>query len=160
MSADGDMDADLIARAFDAFRTDVEAAPPMTLRAGNDVDDYRSPAPFDAALDAIDGAYLERFPWGLPHLDPASWRHYLPHLMRHALEHMAEGSHAVEAVLHSLRPPDREPPRLGSLTRAQEEIVAAFLEVLAFDPRSSTQALACQVLEEWWIPNAIYRPRP
>jgi hypothetical protein len=31
------------------------------------------------------------------------------------------------------------------------------LETLAFSDRSAYQAEACQVLEEWWIPNALYR---
>jgi hypothetical protein len=151
------MNADLVARAFDAFRKDVESTPSMTLRAGNAVDEYRSPMPFDAVWDAIDDKYLERSSWGLSYLDPASWRHYLPHLMKHALEHLGQAGKAVDALLSSLRPPDREPPRLRSLTEDQEKIIVGFLEVLAFDSRSATQAFACQVMEEWWIPHALYR---
>jgi len=40
-----------VRRAFEAFRDDVTAPPPLTLRGGNDVDDYNSPAPFDSAID-------------------------------------------------------------------------------------------------------------
>jgi hypothetical protein len=31
------------------------------------------------------------------------------------------------------------------------------LEVLAFSSDSAYQAEACQVLEEWWIENPLYR---
>ncbi len=151
------MEADLVSRAFEVFRNDVNAIPPMTLRSGNAVDDYDPPIPFDETLDAVDSAYLEKYFFGLPYLDPVSWRHYLPHLIRHALEHLQTGSNAVEALLSSLRPPDRNPARSGSLTKEEEQIIVEFLEVLAFDPKSSVQEFACQVMEEWWIPKSLYR---
>ncbi len=65
----------------------------------------------------------------------------------------------AEALLWSLRPPDREPPRLGSLSAEQEAVVVAVLDVLAFDERSLDRDLAMQVLEEYWIPGALYRKR-
>jgi hypothetical protein len=55
--------------------------------------------------------------------------------------------------------PDREPPRLGSLSHEQEAVVIAFLDVLAFDERSVHKAFAMHVLEEYWIPGALYRTR-
>jgi hypothetical protein len=58
----------------------------------------------------------------------------------------------------SLRPPDREPPRLASLSPAQERVVRQLLEVLAFAEDSVWQENACQALEEWWIENPLYRP--
>jgi hypothetical protein len=66
---------------------------------------------------------------------------------------------AIEGLLWSLRPPDREPPRLGSLTPAQEEVMRAFLEGLGFEDGSVHQDLALQVLEEWWVENPLYRKR-
>jgi hypothetical protein len=63
----------------------------------------------------------------------------------------------IDSLLMSLRPPDREPPRLSSLTRTQEDLVVSFLEVLAFDDTSAWQLYAMQVLEEYWVPNALYR---
>jgi hypothetical protein len=66
----------------------------------------------------------------------------------------------TDALLWSLRPPDREPPRLGSLSAEQEAVVVAALDVLAFDPRSACQDLAMQVLEEYWVPGAFYRRPP
>ena len=66
----------------------------------------------------------------------------------------------TEGLLGSLRPPDREPPRLASLSAGQEAVVVAVLDVLAFDERSLDRDLALQVLEEYWVPNAFYRKRP
>jgi hypothetical protein len=66
---------------------------------------------------------------------------------------------AVEGLLHNLRPPDREPPRLASLTAEQEAVIVAFLEEVAFSEDSANRDFAMQVLEEWWIPDALYRKR-
>jgi len=66
---------------------------------------------------------------------------------------------AIEGLLNSLRPPDRIPPRLGSLTKEQEDVIIAVLDQLAFSQDSAHQPFAMQVMEEWWIPRALYRPR-
>jgi len=150
---------DFGARFREAFATDLAAAPQMTLLQGDAVDSYAStPAP-DLAADAVTDAYLEQYCWGLPHLDPASWRHYLPALADFAQRHIRTNSNVVGSLIDSLRPPDRDPPRLASLTAAQEALVREFLEMLAFSPESSWQAQACQALEEWWIENAQYRAK-
>lgn len=149
--------ASLVAELFTAFAQDVAATPSVTLRAGNDLDDYKQPSPYDAVADAISDAYLERYPWGIGYLDAASWRHYLPYLIDYALRHLQDGGLVIDSLLFSLRPPDREPPRLASLSQRQEALVTQFLEILAFEESSPYQKFACQVLEEWWIPNALYR---
>ncbi len=62
---------------------------------------------------------------------------------------------AVEALIRSLRPPDRYPPRLGTLTAEQEAVVVAFLETLALgDGTSHLRDDAQQALEVWWLPGA------
>ena len=134
----------------------------MTLRSGNAVDHYAEPSAHDPAIDRPSDDYLEAYAyWGLPHLDAGSWRHYLPHLIDYALRHIGETrSMVTEGLLGSLRPPDREPPRLASLSAGQEAVVVAVLDVLAFDERSLDRDLALQVLEEYWVPNALYRKRP
>jgi len=148
-------------RALEVFAADIATIPQMTLRGGNAVDSYDLPMPYDLADDAPTDAYLEANHWGLAHLDAASWRHYLPYLIDYALQHQSDvGSLVIEALLWSLRPPDRDPPRLGSLTPEQEAVVVAFLEALAFGDDSAHQAFAAQVLEEYWIPGALYRGRP
>ena len=73
---------------------------------------------------------------------------------------MAGTEELIEGLLWSLRPPDRDPPRLGSLSSEQEQVVVAFLDVLAFDDRSAYRDLAMQVLEECWVPGALYREQP
>jgi hypothetical protein len=142
-----------------AFAGDLRAAPRTSLRAGCAVDSYDEPPSFDEQLDAPTDEYLERHAfWGLAHVDADSWRHYLPQLMAYAFAHMADPHMAVEGLLHNLRPPERDPPRLGTLSAAQEAVVVAFLEELAFAEDSANQALAMQVLDEWWLPGGRYRP--
>jgi len=159
MSQDSD---GIIKRAYAAFGADVAAHPAITLRGGNALDSYDSPPPFDPAIDDPTDAYLETYAFnGLAFLDPPSWRHYLPRLIDYALKNIASnapGTMAIEGLLWSLRPPDREPPRLGSLTREQEDIVVAALDQLAFSDDSVYRKDAMQVMEEWWIPGALYRP--
>ncbi len=153
---------DIVHRAFDVFRADREAVPPLTLRGGDAVDSYAEPPAYDPALDEPTDAYVERYAFnGLPHLDAASWRHYLPRLIDYALRHLGRSrTMAIEGVVTSLRPPDREPPRLARLTAAQEAVIVAFLEQLAFSGDTIPERdLALQVLEEWWLPNARYRPK-
>jgi uncharacterized protein DUF6714 len=152
----------IIKRAYAAFGADVAAHPAITLRGGNALDSYDSPPPFDPAIDDPTDAYLETYAFnGLAFLDPPSWRHYLPRLIHYALRNIASnapGTMAIEGLLWSLRPPDREPPRLGSLTREQEDVVVAALDQLAFSDDSVYRKDAMQVMEEWWIPGALYRP--
>lgn len=67
----------------------------------------------------------------------------------------------VDGALTSLRPPDRDPPRLASLTFQQEAVVRAFLRHAATSGAAAYHAALAQVvLEEWWVPNARYRRRP
>ena len=133
------------------------AVPPLTLRGGNAMDDARPVPAFDAVADAVTDAYLEAFFWGASSLDTRSWKHYLPCLVDYALRHLRESSLVVEALIQSLRPPDRTPPRLAALTAEQQAVLTALLDVLAFDEQSAHQDLASQALEEWWAPGAIYR---
>jgi Family of unknown function (DUF6714) len=70
------------------------------------------------------------------------------------------GGVVTEGLLGSLRPPDRDPPWLGSLSEEQEAVVVAVLDLLAFDDRSACRELAMPVLEEYWVPNALYHRRP
>jgi Family of unknown function (DUF6714) len=148
-------------QASKAFQADALATPNMTLRGGYAEDSYDIAPPFDPVLDELTDTYLEAYTfWGLAYLDPASWRHYLPHLIDYAFRHMDDPKMAVEGLLHNLRPPDRDPPRLASLTAEQEAVIVAFLEDVAFSEDSANRNFAMQVLEEWWIPDALYRKRP
>jgi len=148
----------LSARAFEAFAADLAVTPTVTLRVGNSLDEYKDPEPFDSAEDAVSDSYFERYWWGMAHLDPPSWRHYLPQLIEYSLRHRRESSMVIDTFLSSLRPPDREPPRLASVSKDQEAVVTAFLDIMAFDDGSAHQPLARTALEEWWAPGALYRP--
>jgi uncharacterized protein DUF6714 len=152
--------ADVVRRAFDVFHDDVAAPPPLTLRGANEVDSYRTATPFDPAVDEPIDSYVEGFAfWGVGYLDARSWRHYLPRLMDYALRCPTDPAMVTEALVRSLRPPDRYPPRLGALTPEQETVVRSFLEFLALgDAVPHLQAEAQQALEEWWLPNPRCRP--
>src|SRR5262245_22759948 len=152
---------EIVRRAFQAFRADADAVPPLTLRGGNAVDGYDEAERFNPAHDEPTDEYIEGYAfWGLGYLDAQSWRHYLPRLMDYALRRPDDPAMAVEALLRSLRPPDRYPHRLGTLTAEQESVVVAFLETLARDDASGhLQGEAQQALEEWWRPGARHRPR-
>lgn len=159
--SDGEKEAaaeDIDRRATAAFAEEIVSLPAMTLRGGNSVDSYLSPEPYDEARDYPSDEYLEEFAfWGLCHLDAASWRHYLPLLIHYALGREDDEKMVIEGLLHSLRPPDRQPPRLASLSEEQEAVIAAFLEYLCFSGGSVNSDFACQVLEEWWLPDSLYR---
>jgi Family of unknown function (DUF6714) len=132
-------------RALEAFSEDIRATPAITLRGGNAVDEYNEPQNFDPSVDTVSDGYFERYWWGIAHLDPPAWRYYLPHLIEYALRRKHEHSMVIDALLTSLRPPDREPARLASLSPQQESVVSDFLDIMAFDDRSVHQALACTV---------------
>jgi hypothetical protein len=140
-----------------AFWREMEAPPPMPLRAGNALDDYEEPPVFDPQVDVPTEAYLEAFYWGLPYLDSQSWRYYLSFFIEYAVHHISDSkTMAVDALLSSLRPPDREPPRFKALSQQQREAVIAVLDMLAFCDESVWKEQAIVALEEYWGPGAIY----
>jgi len=147
----------LVERWGCVFATELARAPAMTLRCGDALDEYRQAPVYDACLDRVTDAYLERYCAGLSYLDAASWRHYLPSYAEYALRDPARSRLGIDAFLNTLRPPDRDPPRLASLSNEQEGLIREMLEVLAFSSDSAYQLGACQVLEEWWIENPLYR---
>ena len=153
---------EIVRTAFEVFRRDADTPPPLTLRGGSAVDSYDVAEPFDPALDKPTDEYLEGFAsFGVIYLDAQSWRHYLPRLIDYAFRRPADPATVTEALLRTLRPPDRYPPRLATLTGEQEEVVRAFLEELALGaaPEELGEE-ARQALDEWWLPNARHRPTP
>jgi hypothetical protein len=152
--------AAVVTRAFEVFRADAMAPPPLTLRGANAVDGYDQPMPFDPAADEPCDAYLEGFAfWGISYLDARSWRHYLPRLIDYAFRHPNDPAMVTEALVRSLRPPEKYPPRLGTLSADQESVLRSFLEQVALsDAFPHVQTEAQQALEEWWLPNPRSRP--
>jgi hypothetical protein len=155
-----DARARIVDHAFAAFAADIAVPPPLSLRGGNDVDGYRTAAPFDPSVDRITDEYLESYTfWGLGYLDAQSWRHYLPHLFDYAVRRPDDPRMAVEALVRSLRPPDRYPPRLATVTAAQEGVIAAFLEFVSHERSfEHVHEDAQQALDEWWGPGPRSRP--
>ena len=148
---------DLKLRLQDAFAADLSTQPAMSLRAADSIDSYRETLAFDAEADRASTEYLNQYAWGIPHLDPMSWRHYLPVLGSLALDSLSTESAAVRGFIESLRPPDRDPPRLASLSARQEAVVRELLEALAFSQQSIWQEEACRALEEWWMEDPLFR---
>lgn len=148
---------EIVEEAQEVFSDNIGFTPIKTLRAGDALDDYRVEPKFDPVTDCICDEYLEEYHWGINHLDSESWKHYLPALIEYSLKNIDQNSLVTIALLSSLRPPDRVKPRLASLSKEQERVITSFLEILAFDQSSAYQELACQVMEEWWIPNSLYR---
>jgi len=148
---------ELVRRLRNAFAHDLERPPQMTLREADAVDSFGTvPLPHPAE-DPPSAGYLNRYAWGITHLDAASWRHYLPALGELAIQSLSQQSLAVSCLIESLRPPDRDPPRLRSLVADQECVLRELLELLASSGQSIWQREACQALEEWWIDGALYR---
>jgi hypothetical protein len=131
----------------------------MTLRGGDARDSYGTLSPMDEKLDKICDEYLERYFWGCHHIDPDSWKHYLPGLIDYTLRHLSDGgSLVVGALLSTLRPGSADDPKISSLNHAQEVIICQFLDKLAFADGSAFQTDAQQVMEEFWVNHSIYRP--
>ena len=150
---------ELVRKARDAFRDDLAAPPALTLRGANAVDSYELPVPFDPDADEPTDAYLEGNAfWAMPYLDAHSWRHYLPRLIEYAVAHPDDPAMAVEGMVRSLRPPDRVPARLTTLTAAQEAVIVELLEWLALgDGERAASDDARLALEEWWLPDGYLR---
>ena len=141
-----------------AFDFDDNYLPPMTLRSGNEVDNYSDILPFDALLDEPTDEYLESYYDGINYLDTGSWKHYLPILINFTLRNYTTNtSMVIDSFVSSLRPPDREPPRLKTLNKQQEDIIVKVLDILAFDEKSICKEEAILALEEYWAPGALYR---
>jgi hypothetical protein len=150
----------LIAEVSSAFEEARLVPPRMSLRAGDALDNHDKAVPcFDEELDEPTDAYLERNFWGIGYLDAASFQHYLPRLVEYTLARANAGSTVGEFLIAALRPPEREPPRLGSFSPTQERVLTRVLDFLAFADCSGHQAAAQNALEEWWAPGALYRPR-
>jgi hypothetical protein len=149
----------IVAEFNSAFSEERRRWPQTSLRAGDALDGYRQPPPFDPDVDKPTDEYLERYAWGIGYLDAASFHHYLPRLVEYTLGHVSSGTTVGEFQISALRPPDREPPRLASFSPVQERALVRFLDLLAFTSGSAHQESAQTALEEWWAPGALYRGR-
>ena len=147
----------IVEEAQTVFAEEACSHPLMSLRAGNAADSYETQPPYSELEDRLSDEYLETNYWGIAHLDPQSFKHYLPALIEYSLRNIKQGSNLVDTLLFNLRPPDREPPRLAAMSPAQEALLVKFLDALAFSEESVFRAEASIALEEWWAPGALYR---
>ena len=85
------MSASLKERWVRVFATELAGVPAMTLRGGDALDEYRQAPVYDAGMDRVTDPYLERYCAGLPYLDAASWRHYLPSYAEYAHSGIGRG---------------------------------------------------------------------
>ena len=107
------------------------APPPISLRAGNALDDYAEPPPFDPEADAPTDAYIEAYYHGIHFLDAPSWRHYLPVLLEYVLSHEGGGGpNVVETLLFAIAPGDPSYPVFPVLDGAQIAAVEGGLRAL------------------------------
>jgi len=137
-----------------------DTLPVITLKQGDDIDAYgKSSEEKNAVLNdwrSIPDEYLVQYQNGLIYLDAQSWRYYLPAFLRHAVCNANRVSPATDACLSNLRPPDKEPPRLKTISPTERTAIVSALEYLAFDLGSVYQETACQVLEEYWVEKSLY----
>lgn len=153
---------EIIKQAYKVFADDMVIIPPTTLRSADAINNYDEPIPYDPNLDEPTDEYIEHFTyWGQIYLDPASWKYYLPKWIDYIFHHEEDkASMVTEGVIYSLRPPDREPPRLASLNKDQEAVIVSFLKhVAASGTLEYNGEMAQRVLEEWYLPNALFRPK-
>jgi len=144
-------------RFIDHFE-DLPSEPPLSLRGANALDEYKAVPEYDPIVDEISPDYLEAFFLGISHLDAVSWRYYLPYLLGYSVQNIRNpNSHAVDAFLSNLRPPDREPPWFSLLSSAEKNVIVSVLDKLAFSDESEWQEQAIVALEEYWAPGALYR---
>lgn len=150
----------IVDRAYTAFASDAAGPPPLSLRGGYDIDSYKRAEPFDAAADRPNAEYLEHYAfWGLGYLDAQSWRHYLPRLIQYSLLNPDDPHMVTETLVRSLRPPDRYPPRLRTLTPDQSRVITDFLAHLTrIHASEDLRKEAQQALDEWWGPDPHTRP--
>lgn len=127
--------------------------PPMSLRAGDRLDDGLEPLPFDRELDRPTRDYLDRHMFGLHYLDAASWQHYLPILLTSTFEHFATPSNHVDLFLMVLSSASSE---LHALAPEQKAVIIAMLEHVAFGQGSIRADEAMLALQQYWWPHSDY----
>ena len=149
-----------INRYYEIFEFSDDCVPSMTLRSGNEIDNYDNPISFEELIDVPNDKCLEDFYYGMSYLDSKSWKYYLPIFIDYSLRnYITSNSIVIDSLISSLRPPEREPPRLSTLNEEQKKAIVTFLDTLAFDNKSIWKNEAMVALEEYWAPGALYKSR-
>jgi len=107
--------------------------------------------------EAIPDSHLEECSGALSHLDPQSWRYYLPRFMEWTLTHyQTSKSITVDYTIYSLLLAEdalinqhlRE--RFRQLTAEQARVVCRFLQLMAREDGHVDAASAAQALQRFW----------
>lgn len=92
----------------------------------------------------------------LPHLDPASWRFYLPAFLRFALRTLDDRVCLVDRVIYTLalggdrRMNDHARARFTTLNARRAQVVRDFLELARDDDDRCDARVASQALDDYW----------
>jgi hypothetical protein len=104
----------------------------------------------------VPDASIEECPNALPHLDPVSWRFYLPAFMRFGLRTMRSPRSSIDRAIYSLAlGDDRElndyqRERFKTLDSGQAHVVHRFLEFAARNDAHCDGHIARQAVEKYW----------
>ncbi len=131
------------AEVIDDYGTEAER---RQARARDPEDDWRD----------IPDASMQRCADALPHLDPVSWRFYLPAFMRLALRTMQRPRSPIDRVIYTLALGDDQDlneyqrTRFSTLNREQVRVVHRFLELAADNDASCDSRVAKRALDKYW----------
>lgn len=108
--------------------------------------------------EAIPDSHLEECSGALSHLDPQSWRYYLPRFMEWALTHYRTSkSITVDYTIYALLLTDDDAlinqhlrERYRQLTAEQTRVVCRFLQFMALEDGHVDAASATQALRRFW----------
>ena len=157
--ADQDSIISAVERAFASVRRGA-----VTLHEAEVIDNYGTAVerleaqrhdPQDDWRDVPDSS-IKECPNALHHLDPASWRFYLPAFMCFALRRIERRHSLIDRVIYSLalgddrRLNDYARTRFETLDRHQALAVHDFLELASKNDAHSDAPMAMQALEKYW----------
>jgi hypothetical protein len=155
--------AAIIAAIRAAFRGVARGA--ITLHEAEVIDDYGTDEERAAAreLDTergweeIPDAYVEECPSALYHVDPESWRYYVPRYMEWSIRHFrSSDSFLVDSTIYGFNPStdatllEHEMERYRTLTAEQAQAVCRFLRYMARHADHADADAADDALRKYW----------
>lgn len=101
---------------------------------------------------------IEECCWALPHLDPESWRYYIPAYMIWTLTNFRSSDSVVsDFTIYTFEPYLADPQmrahatdRFGLLNEPQSRAVCQFLRHMAADEDNADAVVATRVVDEFW----------
>ena len=162
---DVDEEAEAIVDAIrSAFRGVARGA--ITLHEAEAIDDYGSDDERAAARERdtergweeIPDAHVEECVYALAHVDPASWRYYVPRFMLWALHHFRSSDSLIsDFTVYTFDPSDTDPnlreydmARYRTLDAEQARVVCRFLRYMAQNDDHADASAANEALRKYW----------